>query len=118
MDADRPARVVINERTGTIVMGGGSPHLARGHHAWQSQHRNSDDVCGVAAQPAGYRHDTSGAVSRGGREKRNRATWYYRARPSKSWCALASIGSTPRDIIAILQNLRAAGALEAELEVI
>ena len=32
--------------------------------------------------------------------------------------ALAAIGSTPRDIIAILENLRAAGALEAELEVI
>jgi flagellar P-ring protein precursor FlgI len=32
--------------------------------------------------------------------------------------ALASIGSTPRDVIAILQNLRAAGALEAEIEVI
>ena len=32
--------------------------------------------------------------------------------------ALAAIGSTPRDVIAILQNLRAAGALEAELEVI
>jgi flagellar P-ring protein precursor FlgI len=32
--------------------------------------------------------------------------------------ALVAIGSTPRDIIAILQNLRAAGALEAELEVI
>jgi flagellar P-ring protein precursor FlgI len=32
--------------------------------------------------------------------------------------ALMSIGSTPRDIIAILQNVRAAGALEAELEVI
>jgi flagellar P-ring protein precursor FlgI len=32
--------------------------------------------------------------------------------------ALSAIGSTPRDIIAILQNLRAAGALEAELEVI
>ena len=32
--------------------------------------------------------------------------------------ALSSIGSTPRDIIAILQSLRAAGALEAELEVI
>jgi flagellar basal body P-ring protein FlgI len=29
-----------------------------------------------------------------------------------------AIGSTPRDIIVILQNLRAAGALEAELEVI
>ena len=32
--------------------------------------------------------------------------------------ALAAIGSTPRDVIAILQNLRAAGALDAELEVI
>jgi flagellar P-ring protein precursor FlgI len=32
--------------------------------------------------------------------------------------ALVSIGSTPRDVIAILQDLRAAGALDAELEVI
>ena len=32
--------------------------------------------------------------------------------------ALAAIGSTPRDIIAILQSLRSAGALEAEVEVI
>ena len=31
--------------------------------------------------------------------------------------ALSAIGSTARDIIAILQNLKAAGALEAELEV-
>jgi flagellar P-ring protein precursor FlgI len=32
--------------------------------------------------------------------------------------ALQAIGSTPRDVIAILQNMRAAGALEAEIEVI
>ncbi len=32
--------------------------------------------------------------------------------------ALASIGSTTRDVIAILENLRAAGALDAELDVI
>jgi flagellar P-ring protein precursor FlgI len=32
--------------------------------------------------------------------------------------ALASIGSTARDVIAILESLRAAGALDAELEVI
>jgi flagellar P-ring protein precursor FlgI len=31
--------------------------------------------------------------------------------------ALSAIGSTPRDIIAILQSLRSAGALEAEVEV-
>jgi flagellar P-ring protein FlgI len=32
--------------------------------------------------------------------------------------ALVAIGSTPRDIIAILQNLKAAGALSAEIEVL
>jgi len=32
--------------------------------------------------------------------------------------ALVAIGSTPRDIIAILENLRSAGALNAEIEVI
>src|SRR5207253_6132696 len=32
--------------------------------------------------------------------------------------ALTSIGSTPRDIIAILQALRSSGALDAEMEVI
>jgi flagellar P-ring protein precursor FlgI len=32
--------------------------------------------------------------------------------------ALSSIGSTPRDIISILQNLKSAGALDAELKVI
>jgi flagellar P-ring protein precursor FlgI len=32
--------------------------------------------------------------------------------------ALAAIGSTPRDVIAILQSLKSAGALEADIEVI
>jgi flagellar P-ring protein FlgI len=32
--------------------------------------------------------------------------------------ALTAVGSSARDIIAILQNLKAAGALDAELEVI
>jgi flagellar P-ring protein precursor FlgI len=31
--------------------------------------------------------------------------------------ALAAIGSTPRDVIDVLQSLRAAGALEAEVDV-
>jgi flagellar P-ring protein precursor FlgI len=32
--------------------------------------------------------------------------------------ALGAIGSTPRDVIAILQSLHAAGALEADIDVI
>jgi flagellar P-ring protein FlgI len=31
---------------------------------------------------------------------------------------LMAIGSTPRDIIAILQNLQAAGALNAQIDVL
>jgi flagellar P-ring protein precursor FlgI len=31
---------------------------------------------------------------------------------------LTAMGSTPRDIIAILQSLKSAGALDAEIEVI
>ena len=32
--------------------------------------------------------------------------------------ALMALGSTPRDVIAVLENLRVVGALEAEIEVI
>lgn len=32
--------------------------------------------------------------------------------------SLTAIGSTPRDIIAILQNLKAAGAIDAEIEIL
>ena len=32
--------------------------------------------------------------------------------------ALQAIGSTPRDVLAILQGMRSAGALDAEIEVI
>jgi flagellar P-ring protein precursor FlgI len=32
--------------------------------------------------------------------------------------ALTAIGSTARDVIVVLQNLKAAGAIDAELEVI
>jgi flagellar P-ring protein precursor FlgI len=32
--------------------------------------------------------------------------------------ALTAIGSTPRDVIAILQSLKSAGALDAEIEIL
>ncbi len=120
IDADRPARVVINERTGTIVMGGDvrvSP-VAIMHGNLTLQIQTSYAV----SQPnplAGGQTAVVPQVSVGAKEEKSRNVVLKEGATIEELVrALAAIGSTPRDIIAILQNLRAAGALEAELDVI
>jgi flagellar P-ring protein precursor FlgI len=120
VDADRPARVVINERTGTIVMGGEvhvSP-VAIMHGNLNIQIQTTFQV----SQPAPLGTGTTQVVPQvavGAKEEKSRNLVLNQGATIEELVrALASIGSTPRDIIAILQNLRAAGALEAELEVI
>ena len=120
VDADRAARVVINERTGTIVMGGDvhiSP-VAIMHGNLTVEIQTSFAV----SQPAPLSSGTTEVVPQVGvgakEEKARNIILKQGATIEELVRALASIGSTPRDIIAILQNLRAAGALEAELQVI
>jgi len=120
VDADRPARVVINERTGTIVMGGDvriSP-VAIMHGNLTLQVQTSYAV----SQPAPFsqgKTEVVPQVSVGAKEEKARDVVLKEGATIEELVrALAAIGSTPRDIIAILQNLRAAGALEAELDVI
>jgi len=120
IDADRRARVVINERTGTIVMGKEvriAP-VSILHGALTVEIRTSFSVSQPEPLSKGATTVTPQA-SVGTKEEKARnvvldqgATVEHLAR------ALLAIGSTPRDIVAILQNLRAAGALEADLEVI
>ena len=120
VDADRAARVVINERTGTIVMGGDvhiSPvAIMHGNLTVEIQ------TTFAVSQPAPLSSGTTEVVPQvgvsGKEEKAKNLILKQGATIEELVRALASIGSTPRDIIAILQNLRAAGALEAELEVI
>jgi flagellar P-ring protein precursor FlgI len=121
VDADRPARVVVNERTGTIVMGGDvhiSPvAIMHGNLTVQIQ------TTFAVAQPAPLsRNGTTQVVPQtdvtGKEDKARNVILKQGATIEELVRALVAIGSTPRDIIAILQNLRAAGALEAELEVI
>jgi flagellar P-ring protein precursor FlgI len=117
---DRPARVVINERTGTIVMGKEvhvSP-VAIMHGNLTVEIQTTYNV----SQPNPLSRGTTEVVpqvSVGVKEEKARNVVLKEGATVEELVrALTSIGSTPRDIIAILQSLKSAGALEAELQVI
>lgn len=117
VDADRPARVVVNERTGTIVLGKDvkiSPvAIMQGNLTVEIQ------TTFAVSQPAPFSSGgTTEVVPQVGvgikEEKARNVVLKQGATVEELVRALMAIGSTPRDIIAILQNLQAAGALEAD----
>lgn len=120
VEADRPAKVVINERTGTIAMGKEvriSPvSVMHGNLAVEIQ------TAFQVSQPAQFATGSTEVVPQVDvavkQEKARTIMLKEGATVEELVRALMAIGATPRDIIAILQNLRAVGALEAELEVI
>jgi len=120
VEADRPARVVINERTGTIVLGKDvrvSPvAILHGNLSVEIQ------TTFAVSQPNPVSPGTTEVVPQTSvaakEEKARNVVLKQGATVEELVRALASIGSTPRDVIAILQNLKSAGALEAEIEVI
>jgi flagellar P-ring protein precursor FlgI len=120
VEVDAIAKIVVNERTGTIVMGKdvrvAPVAILHGNLSVEIQTRL------LVSQP--------GPLSQGKTEIVPEQTVAAKDAATKNVVlkegatieelvrALTAIGSTARDIIAILQNLRAAGALDAELEVI
>ncbi len=120
VEADRAQKVVINERTGTIVLGKEvriSP-VAILHGALSVEVRTTFDVSQPNALAAG---DTTVVpkVNVDAKEARAQNVVLNQGATVEDLVrALQAIGSTSRDIIAVLQNMRAAGALSAELEVI
>jgi len=121
VEPDRPARVVINERTGTIVLGKDvriAP-VAILHGNLSVEIQTTYDVSQPAPlAPSGTTQvvpQTTAAVKE---EVARNVVLKQGATVEELVRALAAIGSTPRDVIAILQNLREAGALEAAIEVI
>jgi len=120
VQTDRPARVVINERTGTIVMGKEvrvSP-VAIMHGNLTVEIQTTYNV----SQPAPLSQGTTQVVPQATvgvkEEKARNVVLKEGATVEELVRALTSIGSTPRDIIAILQSLQSEGALESEIEVI
>ncbi len=118
--ADRPARIVINERTGTIVLGKEvriAP-VSILHGALTVEIQTSYNVSQPAPLGTGQTTVTPDVNVTAKEEKARNVVLKEGASVEELVRALTAIGSTPRDIIAILQNLKAAGALEAEVEVI
>jgi flagellar P-ring protein precursor FlgI len=120
VDADRPARVVINERTGTIVLGKdvrvAPVAILHGNLSVEIQTEMTVSQPNALAQGTTQVVPQTSVATR--EEKARNVVLQHGATIEELVKALAAIGSTPRDVIAILQNLRAAGALEAEVEVI
>ncbi len=120
VEADRSARVIINERTGTIVLGKEvriAP-VAIMHGNLNVEIQTTFEV----SQPAPLSQGTTTTVPQTTtsvkEEKARNVLLKQGATVEELVRALAAIGSTPRDVIAILQSLRSAGALEADVEVI
>ncbi|MGA7415370.1 MAG: flagellar basal body P-ring protein FlgI [Bryobacteraceae bacterium] len=121
VEVDRPARIAIDEKTGTIVFGGdvriAPVSILHGNLTVEVQ--TAFDVSqpapfsGPGAATAVVPQTSVGA-------KADKATNIVLGKSSKVEdlvTSLTAIGSTPRDIIAILQNLKAAGAIDAEIDV-
>ncbi len=115
------ARIVVNERTGTIVMGKDVRIAPVAILHGNLVSGDSDEVAGLPAGPAiaGKNRSRSRASTLTAKDEATKNVVLKQGATVEELVrALTAIGSTARDIIAILQNLRAAGALDAELEVI
>ena len=120
VEADRPARVIVNERTGTIVMGRDvriAP-VSILHGALSVEIQTGADVSQPGPLSAGATQVVPKVVVAAKEEPARNVTLKPGATVEDLVRALTALGSTARDVIAILQSLRAAGALEAEVEVI
>ena len=120
LEADRVAKVVINERTGTIVMGKEvriAP-IAIFHGNLSVEIQTTLVVSQPPALSAGQTTVVPQVAVAAKEERARNVVLKDGATVEELVRALTSIGSTPRDIISILQALRAAGALEAEMEII
>ncbi len=120
VEPDRPAKVIVNERTGTIVLGKDvriAP-VAILHGNLTVEIQTSLNPSQPAPLSSGKTVVTPEVNVATKEEKARNVVLNQGASVEELVRALMSIGSTPRDIIAILQNLKASGALEAELEII
>jgi len=115
-----PARVVINERTGTIVLGAdvslGPCSIMQGSLAVQISTEYE------VSQPEPFSKGQTTVVPQTTVQTQEEAAKAVRLKEGATVDdlvrGLQSIGATAKDIVAILQAIKAAGALQADLEVI
>lgn len=120
VEPDGAGRIIVNERTGTITLGKEirirPVAVLHGNLAVEVQTTFN------VSQPAPLAQGETAVVPKvdvAVKEEKARSVLLKEGATVEDLVkALTSIGSTPRDVIAVLQTLRAAGALEAEVEVI
>lgn len=120
ISVDEPAKVIVNERTGTIVLGGDvklSPvSLMQGS-------LTIDVATKIAvSQPGPLSNGTTSTVPETQLTVKDSAAQSIHlengADVNELMQGLRAIGATAHDIVAILQAIKAAGGLQADLEVI
>ena len=114
------AKVVVNERTGTIVIGGNTKLMpaAVAHGGITVTIRAENEI----VQPLPFTQAQTGVIQNAQTEITEKQGSLVQMSANSSLSdlvsALNNIGVTPMDLIAILQALSTAGSLQAELEVI
>lgn len=120
VDVHRRARVVVNERTGTIVMGKdvrlGAVSILHGGFSVQISTEYS------VSQPNALASGKTEVVGQTEVQAKDSPTKRLEitegANIDQLVGGLQNVGATARDVISILQAIKAAGALDADLEVI
>jgi flagellar P-ring protein precursor FlgI len=118
--AEPPARVVVNARTGTVVIGGNVRILpaAVAHGSLTVAVREDIRVSQPAPFARGQTVVTPSSEVAAGEEQARMALFAPGARLSDIVDAVNALGAAPGDLVAILEALKQAGALRAELVII
>jgi flagellar P-ring protein precursor FlgI len=116
---DSRARVVVDEKTGTVVLGGSVrlTKVAVAHGNLQIVVAETPQV----SQPGPFSQGqtvTTPQTNVKVKEQNNRLLLMEGATLQELVDGLNSVGATPRDLISILRTLKTAGSLHADLEVI
>jgi flagellar P-ring protein precursor FlgI len=117
---DAPARVVVNEKTGTVVIGQSVriQTVALAHGALNIVIKEKPEVSQPAPLSGGGKTIVTPTTEvKATEEKRKVALMDGGATIADLVDALNKLGVTPRDLIAILQAMKEAGALQADLSV-
>ncbi len=120
VDPDQAAKVVLNERTGTVVMGGnvGISEVAVSQGGLTVTITKDVNVVQPNPLAQGNTVVTQNNNVDVKEDKVNLIVLPASAKVSDVVSALNSAGATPRDIMSILQAIQAAGALQATIEMI
>ncbi len=110
---DTKARVIVNEKTGTVVIGEhvqiGTVAISHGNLSVQVKSSTDDSEKSAAVRsPASAKDIKTERI----------AVLKKSANVGDLVKALNTMGATPKDLITILQAIKAAGALQGELEVL